>query len=440
MDDFAIPLLAATSMGLLAAIADAGIALKAAAADFGLRVNFDAGKTECLFALAGSQQQLARDWIIQHPPVADSSGAVALLPLDKIDALRLVTEDKHVGIMATAGRTLLREVGSRCNSGNAASAALSRHVFAKRQLPIEVRAMVAQACVESRVLHAAGTWGPLTIGLRRRVDVALTRPLRRIARAGVPDEDGQFHQSNLDVRARFDVPLTDAKIDAARLRYAARAATHAPDFLHALIQGPGGEPWRQEVIYAMLIMRLVLAPRLHELPMPDSHPHIWERWMCKWPTAWAALIRHFLAVVAELPQKYLSAVASVRGPIFFCAGEDDGEWVCLRCACAPVFCTRRGLKIHAIRCHDSRIEVRWFAIGSVCPVCQTDFRSRLRLLAHLQWGAKACVHAASSGRLPRFSLEQVAAADAFDAAHHTFCVSVGRSCLAGSPAIRPSAS
>ena len=47
MDDLAIPILAGDAMEILDSIRGAASALKATAAECGLRINFAAGKTEC---------------------------------------------------------------------------------------------------------------------------------------------------------------------------------------------------------------------------------------------------------------------------------------------------------------------------------------------------------------------------------------------------------
>ena len=95
------------------------------------------------------------------------------------------------------------------------------------------------------------------------------------------------------------------------------------------------------------------------------------------------------------------------------ASSTDGEFLCVDCGHEARTLAR--LKLHRLRVHGVRRAARQFVVDSVCPACGGDFRSRLRVLKHLERGASACQAALASGRLPVFSAEAIAAADATDA-------------------------
>ena len=68
------------------------------------------------------------------------------------------------------------------------------------------------------------------------------------------------HLSSDEVRRRYAIPALQVRLDAAKLRYAARLSRQASPELRALVQGPGGLAWRQELAAAILVMQRVLAP------------------------------------------------------------------------------------------------------------------------------------------------------------------------------------
>ena len=72
------------------------------------------------------------------------------------------------------------------------------------------------------------------------------------------------------VRRRYAVPALQVRLDAAKLRYAARLSRQASPELRALIQGPGGLAWRHELVAAIRVLQRVLAPKLDSLADPRS--------------------------------------------------------------------------------------------------------------------------------------------------------------------------
>ena len=51
--------------------------------------------------------------------------------------------------------------------------------------------------------------------------------------------------------------------------------------------------------------------------------------------------------------------------------------------CDARFGTERALKSHCRAKHGDRLGIRNYLSSAVCPACQTDFRDRLRCLAHV---------------------------------------------------------
>jgi hypothetical protein len=439
MDDLAVPVQAEGPLDLLDKMVEVATVLDRVAKKYGLVINFAKGKTECILVLSGAGLAAAKARLLEGLSVeAGGSPEVSLLLPGGVE-LRVVPRYKHVGVMATAARSHAQELAHRCASGNTASAALSRQVFGKRYLPTSVKLQVASACVNSRVLHAAGTWPTLLPRQVRQVEASLMRPLRRAAGALRPPEEGQSRPSNAQVRAQLGVPAAAARLDVARLRYARRASSHATPALRALLQSPGAASWRREVLAALAAMRGLLSTRLDALPAPvdDGALCEWERFWARFPGPWEALLKRFLKAAASEPARYAQLAAQARGQQEGVDSDSDGEWLCAECGAE--FRSRRGLRTHQIHAHGRRREVRRYCLGSVCPTCFGDWHTRLRCLHHMQYGAAACRQAWQTGRLPTFSDEEVAAADAGDRVLRRDCTALGTSELAGPPPVRPPA-
>jgi hypothetical protein len=122
------------------------------------------------------------------------------------------------------------------------------------------------ACVASRVLFGAELWPRLSAKQAQRVEASLLQPLRRAATCTQHRGAPAVHIAHEEIRRRYAVPALQVRLDAAKLRYAARLSA-SPE-LRALVQGPGGLGWRSELTAAMSAMQLLLAPKLDNLPDP----------------------------------------------------------------------------------------------------------------------------------------------------------------------------
>ena len=83
--------------------------------------------------------------------------------------------------------------------------------------------------------------------------------------------------------------------------------------------------------------------------------------------------------------------------------------------CGKFFGTSRGLATHATKRHGHRAKGRYFASGSVCPRCLTDFQDRYRLVEHYRATLIDCLRHVEAC-FPARSEEQVAREDADTAA------------------------
>ena len=72
-------------------------------------------------------------------------------------------------------------------------------------------------------------------------------------------------------------------------------------------------------------------------------------------------------------------------------GEKDVQlFVCDLCQPNMAFATKKGLASHTQAKHKIKTDVRLYVSDSCCPVCNTDFRHRARVLKHLGDTRRPC--------------------------------------------------
>ena len=126
------------------------------------------------------------------------------------------------------------------------------------------------------------------------VDTALMAPLRRIAGTFIPlAVTGEEHRLTIEkVRKVLGAPLPAEQLHALRLRYCKRIWRRANAGWWALTQSHMASGWRSNIL-AMATMRVMLKPRLDELP-DSEFLVVWEAFLRNWPSQWAQLVRRFL--------------------------------------------------------------------------------------------------------------------------------------------------
>ena len=179
--------------------------------------------------------------------------------------------------------------------------------------------------------------------------------------------------SDFEVRHQLKMPSIDCLFSRARLRYLARVIKHEPLSLTALLASQPRKktmPWTSLVLKDMDALR-DLVSFCARLPDPRLDSAAWIGFI-NGSKHWGQSIQllHFYASSCDKAPPQDAARAHIDS---------------FRChLCESCFPSARARDSHARAKHGVRCPQRRFAPGDgICPVCNTAFQSRLRLLAHL---------------------------------------------------------
>ena len=156
-----------------------------------------------------------------------------------------------------------------------------------------------------------------------------------------------------------------------------------------MLQSDGASAWREDVLKDLSVFKEVLGHRVDDLPLPRSDISKWEELWFAFPGAWKRLVSAFIRTAAADEFAFLGACERAG----ICTSDalpvvEDEEWMCG--TCFSCFKTQGRLTIHRTQAHGVECPLRSRVVGSVCPFCATDFRSRLRVRTHLVRGAASC--------------------------------------------------
>ncbi len=422
MDDVVLLIEADTGVEVLQSIEIAASTFVVVGRSFGFDVNFAVGKSEALVINVGEGVMEARAQLRLFELSLDGAPAVPCLPLTGGGYLRIVQEYKHLGMWQSTTGHLARELKWRCSSAAVACNALARPCLAKADLPVGTRVHAARACVVSRCLHGAGAWPLLKRGQFELVERAYHKPFRVIAGVHGPPPEGQARTGNEVVRLALGVLPVEWEIVFARLAFAPKV-TAAPPYVLALVASPGGASWRQALQWSLRALQLILPGKLGSLPCPLAQPADWEHFWQSYPGAWKGMLRLARKTLLATPSagravmnecRPLSPIAArfARGNV----SEDEG-FLCG--VCDAVFSTAAGANTHCGRVHrrGSIVSMKQYVLGSACPICLVDFRSRVRAVHHLRLrgdASNACRTAILGGAVLPADPAALAEADAID--------------------------
>jgi hypothetical protein len=287
IDDTCVPIWHEDGRQLLADVEVVASTFMAVAAKHGLRLSFEANKTEAIVQLAGPWSGEAQ----LHVDALDREGEAALLPLSAGGFLRLVPQYRHLGAQVGPRAWLSLEVSARRSAAAAATASLAKSFLNKKKVPRAARVHVAAALVHSRLTYLAGSWPSLSGVQCASFSAAYCRPFRVIAGVHVPPEDGMPHDSNQAVLDHLLVVPPQWALILARLRLAPRVSNHGPAYLHALLQSDGGRPWIEALAASTHALSCMVPDKVGTMPDPRVRMAPWEDLWMHHPAQWVALCK-----------------------------------------------------------------------------------------------------------------------------------------------------
>ena len=160
-----------------------------------------------------------------------------------------------------------------------------------------------------------------------------------------------------------------------------------------------------------------MIPWTKALPPFEDDPQKWIAVWTRYPRQWAQLVKllplnDYDDEVDELPDAFV---------------------ICE--VCSKRFNSARALAVHRSRAHGKKRLAPQLVDGSTCLACRTDFRTRLRLIHHLEYSSPKCLEVIASEVQP-LSLERARELAAIDASQRRSAKKAGASFLAaGVPCI-----
>ena len=395
VDDFALLVASASPTDLLDTVRNHVRAYSELLADFGLFLNMSPGKTEAFVTFRGKGAKDAASKLVHsHVPLHDGRH------------LRIARSYVHLGTLTTPSGSYAQEVSRRTQSMLHAYLPLAKSTLGEPSFPIKTRLVLADSLLFTRLTCALGSWDPLPLGLKRSMEAARMRVFRMIL--------GEFRKegglSDRAVREKLGVCSFDVLVRRHRLLYASRVVRKAPSLLHALLHNVGGAMilWTKALVDDLAALKRAAPKKLEELPPFEDDPQKWIVLWTRYPHQWAQLVN-----LLRL-KDYDDEVDDVPDALVTCE------------ICSKRLISTRALAFYRSRAHGKKRVAPQLVDGSTCPACLADFRTRLRLIHHLEYSSPKCL----ASVVPPLSLERARELAAIDASQRRRAKKAGVSFLA----------
>jgi hypothetical protein len=192
--------------------------------------------------------------------------------------------------------------------------------------------------------------------------------------------------SDCQVRKSLGVPSLDCIIRRRRLTYLARLVKSDVSQLRAMLQVKGHDgsrlPWVRLIVRDFQVLCSSL-PRIFEhMPDPVLHPDSFCVLAHDFPCEWKRIISLYCQYeddgdfVRGIKRSLFVESPSIPLPVL--------DFVCRDCHPFSFLANKKAVDQHKRRMHGTRCPVDAF-LGDVtiCPICATDYHSRVRLVTHL---------------------------------------------------------
>jgi len=185
---------------------------------------------------------------------------------------------------------------------------------------------------------------------------------------------GRTCHTDLEIRTYLRVPSIDCLIRRRRLIYLSRMLRSDVVSLQALLQCRDKSqallPWAAIVIQDFSVLKQALPRVFQEMSDPDTFPDAFYRIARDQPREWKQIVGRYVQLHDDCNSSQADSVSKITGH------------TCDRCARS--FATLKALLAHQRKKHGDTCAVnKYIDDVSLCPVCLTDFHSRVRLITHL---------------------------------------------------------
>ena len=187
--------------------------------------------------------------------------------------------------------------------------------------------------------------------------------------------------TDVNVRAFLGVPSLDCYVRRKRLLYLSRLYEARLPVLNVLLQQRSGVgqklPFIRTILDDLEILRSAVAPRLDSLPQPAVDPGPWWHLLGTFQREWRSIVMLYHTYLNDDDNVY---DMQSPGP-----AELAQRAVAFPCAqCGLHFKSSKAMRQHARIKHKARsVAALTVPDITVCPICGTNFHSRLCLVTHL---------------------------------------------------------
>ena len=397
VDDEAICVLAKVPEALVSKFQRCVVLLRKAFDAYGLNINWKRTKTEAILELRGPKAQKIKAAIAapsgekgivnggyrcRHP--TKSAVCTPEAPVH----VCIVREYKHLGAIVEQGGGLVKEARNRESAALGAFAPLASRLFGAKAIGRTRRVNLAKSLVISRLLYNVHVWSEVKGEARNILNGTFMRTWRRVA--GDPKiKERQY--SDFEVREMLGIPSLDNMIRKRRLQYLGRLARSKLDALVAILQTvstQGEMPWVTTIRGDLALLKRHLPRELGSMSDPYNDLLPWWILARDHPREWKQLLNRFHTCRddVELLEQQRAVVETQDNPSGGVVSNDpvDAQLGHVCSVCKKAFPTYKQMSAHARSAHGRMSDFR-VKIGNIsrCPVCETEFYTRSRLLRHL---------------------------------------------------------
>lgn len=382
VDDIAYALHSSSPGDVINSLQIVSSCLHDAAASRGLKINYQAGKTEALLKLAGTGSTAAK-----HKIWHEHNGRLPIVTEYGTQTLQLVHSYKHLGSFMQDHAVVLKDIRYRVAQARKAFGQLSRQFYCKRNVHDATKSAVFAALVMSRHSYNAHTWAWVTDRDITQWENGIRSQVASLARNAIrPVPPFQFTTAELCALIGLDGPKD--VLHANRLRYVKRATQTAPSALWAFLYANDHEnSWLPLLLTSYRWLRFHLPraslPDFHDAAELIAFIALDEKWKGRVKAALKSCQR-FTAAHAQgklWTQRLQMKVSRFATMLDLIQGTHEKRWKCN--LCEANFDSKKALAVHARHKHQYRMRLKYYVLGDECLACGKKFFNRPRLLAHV---------------------------------------------------------